>query len=125
VSPIRIDKSFPVSNVIITPDSVRALVKIILSASKELPPQKPYYQQRFTFAATSSDGMQYSSETPELFQNDGELDTKQIERIAISFRDSTNEGGWPGPPASCSNGIRPDALRRLVPACTATALTRT
>jgi len=80
-----------VANVIITPESVRTLVKIILSAAKELPPQKQYYQQRFTFTATSSDGMQYSSETPELFQNDGELDTKQVERIAISFRDHTND----------------------------------
>jgi len=91
MSPITIEKSFPVSNVIVTPESARALVKIILSASKELPAQKQYYQQRFTFAATTSDGSQYSSETPELFQNDGELDTKQIENVRISFRDHTND----------------------------------
>lgn len=91
MSPIRIDKSFPVSNVIVTPESVRTLVKIILSASKELPPQKPYNQQRFTFAATTSDGLKYSSETPELFENDGELDTKQIDSISIEFRDQTSD----------------------------------
>src|SRR5437879_6215648 len=90
MSPIRIDKSFPVSNVIVTPESVRSLVKIIFEAARELPPQDRYSKQRFAFAATTSDGLRYSSETQELFQSEGELDTKQIESVNISLSDYTN-----------------------------------
>jgi hypothetical protein len=90
MSSIKIDKSFNVSNVVVTPEAVRALVKIIDEAKKGLPKPKEYSYVRFSYEVTASDGSRYSSETPELFKL---LDTKQIERVAIQLWDSGNDAG--------------------------------
>src|SRR5712672_4077526 len=88
MSLVKIDRTFPVSNVVLTPQSIRTLIGIMNRAEKRLPPPAKFHSTDYSYRATGSDGLRYSSETSAEFLEI--LDARQVSDIEMTYNDFSN-----------------------------------
>jgi hypothetical protein len=83
--PTRETRRLRIANVIIRPEDVRNLARIIVRAGESAPGQSSTKRQSFVVHAV--DDSQYDSGTPEIFADGAILDKKQVHAIEMSFSD--------------------------------------
>lgn len=83
MSTVKETRRFRFTNVIVKPDDIRDLARIMTKAAE--PSAKE--DQRLSFVVVADDDSQYDASTPEVFAKGGILEAKQVQSINLSFSD--------------------------------------
>jgi len=106
--PVREKRRFTFGDIIVRPEDVRTLAKIVVEASNSQ--QQAESRTILSFIIQVEGGGMFESDSPELFGEDGHLDSKQVYRVGIELVDyktgariqvSLRQGG----PAAYSNYV--------------------
>jgi|SRR6267378_1552090 len=81
MSPIKETRRIVFENIVVKPEDIRTLAKAITDASE------PFEKPKLAFEVQAEGGRSYESETLEVFEKGGVLDTKQVLSIATRFTD--------------------------------------
>jgi hypothetical protein len=81
MSPIKETRQIAFKDIVVKPEDVRTLAKVMTDAAEAF--KKP----KLSFEVQAEGGRSYESETVELFEKGGVLDTKQILSIELLFTD--------------------------------------
>jgi hypothetical protein len=78
----------PLSNLVVKPEDARKLGRVLVQCADTLAiPPNSRYEKKFIFEARSNVDTRYESESSEIFDESGILDTKQIILLRFSFSD--------------------------------------
>ena len=86
-SDVQETRSVPLSNVVVTADSLRELVDILETAIAQIGVDK----DRFSFELQTADGTRYSSKSRQILSKNGILDNRQVDSVTVRVGDFTRD----------------------------------
>jgi hypothetical protein len=81
--PVKETRLFKFANIVVKPKDVRTLASIVIEATDNQ--KTPKSRINLTFTVNAVGGQTFESTSPELFEDDGPLESKQVFSVGIAM----------------------------------------